>query len=179
MALNLGKKVGPLPVGAWAVVLVAGLGLGLFLRHRANAAGAGPTASAGSPATSAAVPSSGSADQSSGGASASSGYDLSGLFGDLIGGFGNLASNEVFAGIQSQQNAQNFATSTFGSALDFSKSYSSPSVTYTYPTTTSAVNVAGQPTGPNYVAPAQPIYAPQSSQIGSGHLPLPGSPVYA
>lgn len=40
---DLGKKLGPLPAGAWAVIVVAGLGIGYFINKR-SAKNNGPTA---------------------------------------------------------------------------------------------------------------------------------------
>lgn len=40
---DFGKKIGPLPAGAWAVIVVAGLGIGYFINNRSAKKNAGPT----------------------------------------------------------------------------------------------------------------------------------------
>lgn len=175
---GLGRKVGPLPVYGWILVVGGGLLVGLWLRHRL---GSSSGAVATTPTTSSTLLPGDATAGSSGGsvgagvAPASSGLDpglealvlgsqqaLLDAFSTSAQGLTSLATTTTYAGLQAQQQSFDFATASFGQALDFVKSY-----VPTGGSTPSAPSGSGGPASgtanwpaPGYSGPSSPAYTP-------------------
>lgn len=159
---GLKKKIGPLPLWAWIVVLGGGVVGGLYLRSRlsgsSGAAGVGLANTTGT-ATPTATP---AVDSGSGGAvgasqePAPSGLDpyTENLLATETSALTSLAQTGVYAGVSAQQQSFDFASGVFGSALDFLNEH--------YPGSPPAVSV-------NIAPPAtQIVYTPTPTTSGGG-----------
>ncbi|MGH7189523.1 MAG: hypothetical protein ACRD2H_13900 [Terriglobales bacterium] len=127
---GLGKKVGPFPVWGWGVILLAGIGLALYLRSHAGTPGATAAPASTSATTTPAVAGSGAGGDSGGGGSGDGGggagsagsgttgtFDIGSAFSQLLGENTNLAGTAAAAGTQGQAQSYDFASSVFSDAL--------------------------------------------------------------
>lgn len=153
--MHVPPKIGPLPTWAWGLVILGGLGLGLYLRRHSAASPTASIVSAGGPVATLGAGGGGSVGDGTSGVATGMDPILAGILSDQSSALVNESS--IFAGLaaQSVQGALDAAQSVLATATIPSNPYFSAPP----PMTIGSSPAGSSPAGTTTAAPAPPVPA--------------------